>query len=57
MAMNTEIRILPHNCDEWFMMVSKPEVTDADFVPDIPLELLPTIELGERIWPRVFPGL
>jgi hypothetical protein len=44
-------------CYEWSVHFPKPEVTDVDFMPDIPLELLPAIQTGERIWPRVFPGL
>jgi hypothetical protein len=51
-----EVTSLP-TCDEWFADLPKPEVTDTDFVPDIPLELLPVIQPAERIWPRVFPGL
>jgi len=56
-AVNTDKSTSPPSCDEWFAELPKAEVTDADFVPDIPLELLPIVHAGERIWPRVFPGL
>ena len=55
--MNTDETTSLPACDEWFVELPKAEVTDADFVPDIPLELLPIVQAGERIWPRVFPGL
>jgi hypothetical protein len=55
--MNTDKSTSLPACDEWLVELPKAEVTDVDFVPDIPLELLPIVQAGERIWPRVFPGL
>jgi hypothetical protein len=55
--MNTpESGSLPTFAD-WFAEVPSPEITDTNYVPDVPLELLPIIHVSERIWPRVFPGL
>jgi hypothetical protein len=55
--MNTHENTSLPTRDEWFAEPPKPEVSDTDFVPDIPLELLPIVQSGERIWLRVFPGL
>jgi hypothetical protein len=55
--MNSDEKSSLPTCYEWSVYFPKAEVTDVDFVPDIPLELLPTFQIGERIWPRVFPGL
>jgi hypothetical protein len=55
--MNTDESTSLPTYDDWFAELQGAEVTDADFVPDIPLELLPIVQAGERIWPRVFPGL
>jgi hypothetical protein len=49
--MNTDKSTSLPACDEWLVELPKAEVTDVDFVPDIPLELLPIVQAGERIWP------
>jgi hypothetical protein len=53
---NFESTSLP-TCEDWFAELTKPEVSDTDFDRDVPLELLPTMQVRERIWPRIFPGL
>jgi hypothetical protein len=55
--MNAKERTSLPTCDEWIAQETAPMVAEPEPVPDIPLELLPTAQIGERIWPRVFPGL